>query len=97
MSWEEFSEPTPEDYNEKGELNFRYIWKSFKTRSLRNLKDLPEEAAIILETARTSMINLIKSAPCEVLTDSQKEEMIKVILEDKNKDEILENWWRQET
>lgn len=93
MSKYVFPEPGPEDFNERGELNFLFTWKYTKANLLRNLKDLPQEAAIILETARTSMISLIKS--CGDLTNEQKDEWINVILEDKRKDEILENWWKE--
>ena len=89
----EFPTPGPDDFNEKGELNFRHLWKSQKAALLVNLKDLPREAAIILDAARSSMLHMIRTF--DVLTDEQKEEWISVIMEDKELDELLENWWHE--
>lgn len=73
------------------EADFRHFWRSLKQRILKNLQDLPEEAEIVLDAACSSVIYIIKKTPD--ISDAIKLEWINIILEDRKKDNLLDNWW----
>jgi hypothetical protein len=82
----------------KTEEEFEKIWKFVKQNAIKKLLDLPQEAEIILEAIRSSMIYAIKTMPIsDSFSDEVRDRWIKVILEDKDKDEHLENWWKGES